>query len=166
VSIADGQSRLGIDAGFVATAATGSGVIGDYVWSDQNGDGIQNRGEPGVANAQVQLLNCSNQTLATTTTDTKGAYRFQQLAAGKYKIRFVLSSGYEFSPRKVASTSGGYDSNPDPSTGLTTCVSIADGQSRLGIDAGFVATDVDSAARITAWKGATGGVSGSGNTIN
>jgi arylsulfatase A-like enzyme len=37
--------------------------------------------------------------------------------------------------------SGGKDSNADPATGLTSCMSLAAGQARTGIDAGLVASD-------------------------
>ena len=32
-----------------------SGVIGDFVWLDTNGDGIQDPGEPGIAGVIVRL---------------------------------------------------------------------------------------------------------------
>ena len=35
--------------------ATGTGIMGDYVWRDDNGDGIQSPGEPGLANITVEL---------------------------------------------------------------------------------------------------------------
>ena len=31
-------------------------TVGDFVWYDQNGDGIQNAGEPGIAGVTVNLL--------------------------------------------------------------------------------------------------------------
>jgi hypothetical protein len=147
-----------------ASAQSGGGEIGDLVWKDLNGDGKQDRSEPGLPNAQVELLDCtSNTILSTTSTDSNGAYRFRQLAPARYRIRFIAAPGYEFSPRRVEAATGGTDSNPDPATGLTYCVSIVDGQVRPGIDAGLVSTgDGTSGA---SWVGATGGVTVSGNRI-
>lgn len=115
-----------------------TGEIGDFVWQDLDGDGIQGQSEPGFSGANVRLLDCNDNELAATTTDANGSYLFQQLAVGSYRIRFVAPPGYELSPRKVAAGNGGNDSNPDPATGLSNCLSIADGQSRIGIDAGLV----------------------------
>jgi arylsulfatase A-like enzyme len=169
VSLADGQSRPGIDAGLVvSTGSGGTGAIGDFVWQDLDGDGTQDPGEPGFAGAEVRLLDCSNNTLATTFTDVQGYYRFSSLEAGSYRNRFVLPAGYEFSPPRAAAATGGTDSNPDPASGLSSCVPVADGQFRPGIDAGLVAggSSGGGGTPLTSWTGATGGVSVAGNQIS
>lgn len=48
------------------------GSIGDRVWFDKDGDGIQDRGEAGVAGVLVKLLSTGGKTLATTRTDANG----------------------------------------------------------------------------------------------
>ena len=145
-------------------AQTTGGEIGDLVWNDQDGDGVRDKGEAGIADVRVELLDCGDNRLSTTATDSNGAYRFQQLGVGRYKIRFVLSTGYEFSPTRVAAATGGTDSDADPATGVTRCLSIVDGQSRRGIDAGFVDGGGGSSPGGN-WTGATGGVSVSGDRI-
>ena len=45
-------SDLTIDFGYVSPC---NGAIGDFVWYDQNGNGIQDAGEPGIANVTVSL---------------------------------------------------------------------------------------------------------------
>lgn len=49
--------------------------IGNRVWLDLDGDGIQDANEPGIPNVTVQLLQ-SNTVIATATTDTRGHYFF------------------------------------------------------------------------------------------
>ena len=142
-----------------------AGEIGNFVWEDLNADGIQDRSEPGYANARVELLDCNGSKLATTFTNSGGAYSFGQLDAGMFKIRFVLPTGYAFSPSEVASTTRGWDSNPDPLTGMSKCLSMTSSQSRQGIDAGIVKEDTGGTLE-TSWKGAIGGVTVDGNRIS
>ncbi|MBK8779834.1 MAG: hypothetical protein IPO25_21430 [Saprospiraceae bacterium] len=53
-----GENNLGIDAGFNQTVN-----LGDYVWFDQNNNGIQDPGEPGLAGATVKLYAANGTTL-------------------------------------------------------------------------------------------------------
>ncbi len=80
------------DFGFIeSTIATGS--IGDLVWFDVNGDGLQ-AGEGGISGVTVDLIDCGTGTCsdgdervaATRTTDSNGAYDFSGLAAGEYTV--------------------------------------------------------------------------------
>lgn len=82
---------------------TGNGAIGDRVWIDANGDGIQDPGEPGLAGIEVQLYNdpagdgLYTNLLATAVTDANGNYIFDDLPAGSYVIVVndgVTPSGY------------------------------------------------------------------------
>src|SRR6185312_8997492 len=66
--------------------------IGDRVWKDTDGDGVQDSGEPGISGVTVQLLNSSNTVVATTTTDSNGNYTFSNVAAGNYTVKVVSSS--------------------------------------------------------------------------
>jgi uncharacterized repeat protein (TIGR01451 family)/fimbrial isopeptide formation D2 family protein len=52
--------------------------IGNRVWRDANGNGVQDPGEPGLAGVEVQLIDAAsgNVVSTTTTTDTNGEYYF------------------------------------------------------------------------------------------
>lgn len=50
--------------------------IGNYVWRDKDHDGVQDPGEPPIPGVSIQLLDASNNVIATTTTDSKGGYYF------------------------------------------------------------------------------------------
>ncbi|MGH9201621.1 MAG: SdrD B-like domain-containing protein, partial [Vicinamibacterales bacterium] len=54
-----------------------SGGICGFVWSDTNGDGIQDSGEPGIPGAVVTLVSSTGTTITSTTTDAGGLYYFQ-----------------------------------------------------------------------------------------
>ena len=62
--------------------------IGDYVWIDQNGDGIQDDGEPGLPDIIVELFQEDGTLTAQTTTDATGHYFFEGIPAGEYYLKF------------------------------------------------------------------------------
>ncbi|MFB3904885.1 MAG: SdrD B-like domain-containing protein [Acidobacteriota bacterium] len=72
------HSNLTIDFGYYIPGAT-YGSVGDYIWEDEDWDGIQDEGEAGVAGVTLELRNASGQPLATTMTDASGIYHFYQL---------------------------------------------------------------------------------------
>jgi SdrD B-like domain len=50
--------------------------IGNRVWRDDNGNGIQDAGEPGISNVVMHLVNSENQIVGRDTTDINGVYSF------------------------------------------------------------------------------------------
>jgi LPXTG-site transpeptidase (sortase) family protein len=72
---------------------SGTAVIGDTVWKDMNGDGVQSgTQETGIANITVNLLtdfdnNGTWVTAKTTTTDSTGKYQFTNLPNGTYRVQ-------------------------------------------------------------------------------
>ena len=91
VDLQQGQNRDDVDFGF-APGQTGS--IGDTVYRDDNGDGTQNEGEPGIPNVEVTLINpgpdgqfgTPDDTTQTTTTDDTGNYGFPNVPPGNYQV--------------------------------------------------------------------------------
>lgn len=53
--------------------------IGNRLWRDDNGNGIQDAGEPGIANVILNLVNADNQIVGKDTTDINGVYAFNHL---------------------------------------------------------------------------------------
>ncbi len=60
-------------------------AVGDTVFEDRDGDGLQDAGEPGIAGVTVRLT-LPDTTTRSTVTDASGAYRFDLLAAGTYTV--------------------------------------------------------------------------------
>ncbi|MBU2507166.1 MAG: choice-of-anchor A family protein [Bacteroidetes bacterium] len=114
--------------------------LGNRVWLDENGNGIQEIGEPGAADVQAILFTCAGELVATTATDASGLYLFSDLAPGDYYVEFVLLWGYQFTI-KDAGSDDALDSDvqfvPSSGTGITTCVTLADGDENLTVDAGL-----------------------------
>ncbi len=126
----------GTGVGTILDPGAGSAEIGDFIWDDTNGDGIQDNGEPGRTGVTVNLRDCSSVLLASTTSGAGGQYSFSGLAAGGYVIEVIPPAGSFLSPSKQGPKRG-KDSDPDPVTGLTNCVNLSDGQIKLGVDAGL-----------------------------
>ncbi len=119
-----GETDLSVDAGIYLTPPP-TCSIGDKVWNDQNKNGIQNSGEPGVGGITVELFACSTSTpIKTTTTDSYGNYLFTDVLAGNYTLKFSnLPYGYSFT-QKDQGGNDLYDSDVEPSTGKTVCFNI------------------------------------------
>ena len=132
--LAPGETRLDVDAGIVEL-----GQVGDRVWKDLDGDGIQDAGEPGVAGVEVQLLDSSGIFVGTQTTDRNGKYLFDGVPPGRnYRVKFEksnLPAGFQFTLPKV----GGDDSSDSDanSQGVTNPFALAPGESKLDVDAGI-----------------------------
>jgi hypothetical protein len=123
------------DAGFVRPVA-----MGDVVWIDVDGDGIQDPGEPGLAGVIVELLrpvrdadgvitgyepvlNLLGQP-AVARTDEFGRYVIDDLLPGEYVARFTLPDGYAYTTPTAPGSTSANDSDAvptetDPLVGLT-----------------------------------------------
>lgn len=118
--------------------------IGDFVWQDKNHNGIQDPGEPGLDGVTVKLLDENGQpatdykgeTVATQTTANGGLYKFDNLAAGKYYVEFVLGENQGFSEQEQG-TDSSLNSDVDPSTGRAQII-LEPNSDRVDIDAGIV----------------------------
>ena len=109
--------------------------IGDRVWLDCNGNGVQDTDELGVANVTVKLLDAGGAVVATQTTDANGNYLFSNLTPGDYSVQFVPLAGYNFTTKDVGADSA--DSDADPTTGKTIQTTLTSGESDLTWDAGL-----------------------------
>lgn len=82
-ALAAGQSLDSLDFGYQERTA----IVGDRVWRDDNGDGVQDGGEPGLLGVTVELRDAvGTSVLATAVTDANGFYQFENLAAGTYTV--------------------------------------------------------------------------------
>ena len=48
MTVGSGEENLTADFGYNADTTDGSAVLGDRIWIDANGNGVQDDGEPGV----------------------------------------------------------------------------------------------------------------------
>lgn len=85
--LTSGQSDTNLDMGIYFPVS-----VGDFVWEDVDGDGLQDPGEPGVSNVMVVLLDAMANAIATNVTDALGAYLFTGLPPGVYTVDFDEST--------------------------------------------------------------------------
>jgi uncharacterized repeat protein (TIGR01451 family) len=145
----------------VATSRVVASSIGDLVWEDRDRDGVQDAGEPGLADVTVTLAGTDKHGRAIavrTTTDADGRYTFtsstqagqdagvRDLVSGTYTVTFHrdgLPAGTAFTTQHAAGSTAADDSDADPVTGRADVVlpdpspTGAD-QEDLDVDAGIV----------------------------
>ncbi|NEO73737.1 GEVED domain-containing protein, partial [Moorena sp. SIO3H5] len=110
--------------------------VGDKIWEDLDGDGIQDAGEPGIANALVNIYKSDNTFVDATFTDSNGNYSFSNLDPGDYIIEFTSPAvGYNFTSQDGGDDT--LDSDADPVTGRTATFTLAAGDNNTSIDAGL-----------------------------
>ncbi|MCB9079856.1 MAG: hypothetical protein H6631_19805, partial [Anaerolineaceae bacterium] len=96
VVLNSGDTYLNADFGF-----DGPAVVGNFVWQDNDGDGEQDAGEPGIAGVTVRLFQETSPgvftLIATDTTDSAGVYLFSGLISDTYRVvvdETTLPTGY------------------------------------------------------------------------
>jgi hypothetical protein len=109
-------------------------MVGDFVWNDENMDGIQDTNEVGIENVEVSLYFTGG--VATAMTDSDGYYMFDSLDAGDYHLEFDLPAGYVFTLMDQGMDDE-LDSDVDPSTGATAVFTLAEDETNLTLDAGM-----------------------------
>ncbi len=112
------------------------GELGDFVWEDLNGDGVQDAGEPGMTNVTVRLLDSGSNVLFTTVTDLNGAYSFTNLEASTYLIQVVPPAQYILTLPNTSATNDVFDSDMEAS-GFTVPFELLSGVTDLSWDAGL-----------------------------
>ncbi len=79
---------LDLDAGLVEPTA----AVRGRVWQDNDQDGLQDAGEPGIRGVTVRLFGESHDLVGTAMTDASGAYLFEGVLAGTYYLAFDVST--------------------------------------------------------------------------
>lgn len=110
--------------------------LGDRVWLDTNGNGLQDVGEPGLGNVTVWLMKGS-QVIASTVTTADGTYHFPNLVPGTYIVQFDIPAGYVVSPANRGNNSALDSDIINPSTGQTSPITLVSGMHNEDIDAGM-----------------------------
>ncbi|MBI5959087.1 MAG: hypothetical protein HY866_10155, partial [Chloroflexi bacterium] len=106
-------------------------VFSGRVWHDQNANGIQDGGEPGLGGMGVDLHTSVG--VLNTSTLADGSYTFT-VTPGNGSIFFNLTAGYYFSPQNAGGDDT-VDSDANPSTGAGGSAFLTSGQT-IDFDAG------------------------------
>lgn len=119
----------------------GTGSIGDFIWHDNNRNGLQDAGEAGITGQNVLLKNAAGTlTLQTTSTDANGKYRFNNLAPGTYTVKFPGINTMLPVPALVGGNME-INSKPEPATS-SYVLTLAPTEINLKVDAGYKSASV------------------------
>lgn len=119
--------------GFDLTNTLKTYALGNYVWVDRDKDGIQDENEEVLEGVKVELFDENGDKISETETDENGRYIFDELPAGKYKVKFTLTEEqakkYKFTKQNTADDVRN-DSDADED-GWTREITLDDGNEQL-----------------------------------
>lgn len=149
VSLSAGETFTDADFGYTAS------TIGDFIWQDNDGDGEQDSGEPGISGVTVYLCISSpchaGTAIATDVTDSNGLYEFGGLAARTGSNIYVVAVDTTTLP-------SGFTQSGDPDR-TSNCAAggspSCDNASTLNLDLGQVDRSRDFGYQPTAFVGDT-----------
>jgi uncharacterized repeat protein (TIGR01451 family) len=143
VTLLPGENRTNVDAG-INQPPIAPVSIGNFVWRDTNGNGIQDAGEAGVQGVTATVTRVDGTPVTdpsgapvptSAQTDGNGLYSFSNLAPGQYVVSFsTLPAGLVPTTTNAPGSTTGNDSN-----GLTaTSRVLLAGESDVTLDLGLV----------------------------
>jgi len=128
ISVAEGDHYLDADYGYDDNAA-----LGDFVWEDANGNGVQDAGETtGIPGVSITVRDAAHNIIATKVTDSNGYYHVIGLPAGTYVTTVSDKAGYVLTSAR------------------TITVTLLPGETNNNVDFGFIAPTAVQMARFDA----------------
>ncbi len=131
IMLMSGENNNSYDAGMY-----NFGAIGNFVWEDSNGNGIQDTAEMGVPNIILTLSGTTTSGVnvaLTTTTDANGQYLFDQIVPGTYTITANLPTNFNWSTSGLGPDR---DKDSDGTNGVAV-TQILGGSKLVNIDFGM-----------------------------
>jgi hypothetical protein len=134
IGLTSGQSRVNYNFGVVQAV-----TLGGLVYTDTNGNGVLDSGEPGIAGVTLTLsgTNGLGQPItATTTTGSGGTYSFttdssgNALRPGTYQITETAPNGYLLGSAAVGTVNGTADGTASSATNISSIV-LTSGQNGI-----------------------------------
>lgn len=133
--LAMGEQRIDMNVGGILP-----GSIGDTVWYDKDGNGLQDYKEPLIPGVSLTLLYVSADgtmtEVGTMQSDKYGYYAFESLRPGTYVLRMNTQEGDTLTSCFGAPL-GEIDSDLDPDTGMSAPIALQSGQTLRNIDVGL-----------------------------
>ncbi|MCC6817095.1 MAG: DUF11 domain-containing protein, partial [Saprospiraceae bacterium] len=133
LTVVSGDMLLNIGAGFSDKA-----VMGDFVWLDANGNGVQDSGEEPIENVHVYAVSPNGTIVSESMTQPNGTFNLDGIAQGDYYVRFEPPSSYGFTTPKAGSDPIDSDVDGTNGYGTTRTYRINAGDEKPTVDAGLV----------------------------
>ncbi|MEU4248569.1 SdrD B-like domain-containing protein [Amycolatopsis sp. NPDC026612] len=120
-----------VDLGLVSPANR----IGDFAWADTDGNGLQDAGEPGLADVKAVLKDADGKEVASVVTGPDGSYGFDGLEDGTYQVCFTADGRH---PTAEDGGDDARDSDADPASGCADPRTLGAGKrDDRTVDVGF-----------------------------
>jgi uncharacterized repeat protein (TIGR01451 family) len=113
------------------------GSISGVVWQDNNDNGVQDAGEPNLANVLVDLYQ-GNTLISSLDTLSDGSYDFTGLAPGAYTVQVISPNNESF----TLENQGTPVNSVVNAAGMTAALTLAGGQNIVNEDAGVLPVDL------------------------
>ncbi len=128
-----GSENYTVDAGLIESLAS----IGDFVFHDFDGDGVQDPGDTGIEDVKVYLHDAGGLVIDSTTTNALGEYRFEDVSQGNYYMEFGAMD--IMIPTIPDATNDAQDSDVTGANGTNTSdmFFLSAGEENDDMDAGF-----------------------------
>jgi hypothetical protein len=132
----DGDRDPTLDFGFYRPTVS----VGNFVWRDLNGDGVQGKSDKGLAGFKLSLrstdgkpvIDAYGRPVKPIRTKSDGKFLFKDLPEGKYVVQITYPRGY------LPTTAGRADRGLNSSTLTAVSKSLKDGESDMTLDFGVV----------------------------
>ena len=108
--------------------------VAGRVWNDDE-DGIEEKGEKGLKDVMVYLVNENGLKIDSTDTNGNGKYRFFNIGSGKYFVEFVLPANFRFTAKDQGNDDT-VDSDVDPVTNRTDTLYLTGNIDLTDVDGG------------------------------
>jgi len=143
-------NKVGIDA-TCTPLPPDDAMLGDFVWVDDDGDGVQDAGESGVNDVPVELYQPGPDGIPRTGDDVllltsitaddaggnPGWYKFSALVPGDYYVLFRPPLGFDVTVRDAGGDDA-LDSDADPASACTDVVTLGPSENNPDVDLGLV----------------------------
>ncbi|MBF2574605.1 LPXTG cell wall anchor domain-containing protein [Listeria welshimeri] len=131
--------------------------IGDVVWYDYNGDGIQQDNEDPAPGVKVELLDMDGVVKKSTTTNNIGSYLFEDVLPGEHQVKFTLPDDRFIFSKSNQGDNTEINSKPDK-TGIAT-VNVPNLKSEnFDVDAGITTNGKVEIQKLSGDKALSGAV--------
>lgn len=139
---APGENNHGLDFGFSWPLTS---ALGNYVWVDENSDGYQDEGEPGIPNVTVKAtwagadatFGNADDLVLSTITNSVGGYLFSHLPAGQYRVQVDSNTIPNGMTQTTTYPSAGNDEYNQDQSGSGYTISLAVNATNLTADFGY-----------------------------
>ena len=131
IEIKYGSKHTDIDLGIVSLS-----TIGDFVWLDENKNGIIDNDESGLVDVAISLIQ-GDSLVASTYSDINGFYSFEGVYPGRYHIEVMSPSNLDFTKSISSSTEKNSDIDHSNGAGTSYSFNLNSNETKLDMDIGL-----------------------------